>query len=486
MRFYSRLVLILVVLSCSDPIRENIVDPVAAPQIEMSAPVVDGGAILIEWRYLAEAGDLAEFQITRVTEGGSVVLSTLQATPAAGWQNASFRDSVYIAGVSVLYELRARDLGGGDELAFASDRIQVDGTILSVTPDNENLRIRLEWEREPPGTVGYEIIRTGTEGDSKILLTINDPGLHTFDDQPSVGNVFYQYEILTFLDSGAVKSDVVSGRLFGLTSSVPKSTGPAAERYLLLASAGTFAFAASGEPYVLTDGSPRSIGPPQSAAGTLSAAGLINSDPGFIFSVAGKNREGTEVHVSAFPGFIAPEITHVDPTVTRRWPSAGGSRTGVIWAGDANGKLLVYEGNELRVLSDSLVIENTVQLEAGEPVDIAYQSGSIWLAYSNRLITSNNTFLQEGVTSWQEIPLPLGVTVTSLSALYGDRLLILDGSTGTLHAVDLQGKSLITLAAIGPDLEKGDVLFFHRPNGEPEIQQIDGEGTIHWFLWPAD
>jgi len=45
----------VLIAACAGTERENIVDPVNAPTIEMSAPVLDGGTVLVAWRYLSEA-----------------------------------------------------------------------------------------------------------------------------------------------------------------------------------------------------------------------------------------------------------------------------------------------------------------------------------------------------------------------------------------------------------------------------------------------
>ena len=50
LKFCTFAFLLLLVVRCADSARENIVDPIVAPTIEMSTPVLDGETILIEWR----------------------------------------------------------------------------------------------------------------------------------------------------------------------------------------------------------------------------------------------------------------------------------------------------------------------------------------------------------------------------------------------------------------------------------------------------
>ena len=59
-------ILIVLALGCADAPRENIIDPVNVATIEVSTPVLDGGAVRVEWRYLNEGTDLTEFRIDRI------------------------------------------------------------------------------------------------------------------------------------------------------------------------------------------------------------------------------------------------------------------------------------------------------------------------------------------------------------------------------------------------------------------------------------
>ena len=52
MHFPRILIVVMIVISaCTNPTRNNLVDPAIAPAIELSDPVLDNGTVLIQWRY---------------------------------------------------------------------------------------------------------------------------------------------------------------------------------------------------------------------------------------------------------------------------------------------------------------------------------------------------------------------------------------------------------------------------------------------------
>jgi hypothetical protein len=104
-----------------------------------------------------------------------------------------------------------------------------------------------------------------------------------------------------------------------------------------------------------------------------------------------------------------------------------------------------------------------------------------WLAYSDHLVRSNDRFLSEGITSWTTVAIPLEFTITAISTLFSDKLLIYDGLSGKLHALNLEGDILMSWDALGQDLTKGDAVLFVRPNGNPLILQTDGRGFLSIF-----
>lgn len=106
-RIWSAL-LMFVIGACADPARDHALDPVTAPLIEMSDPVLQGGSVLISWRYFAEGNDLTELVVRKairegdrfsdlelggvLPEGGSQVARVGVSTGAPGWQTGSVLD----------------------------------------------------------------------------------------------------------------------------------------------------------------------------------------------------------------------------------------------------------------------------------------------------------------------------------------------------------------------------------------------------------
>ena len=136
--------------SCADSARENIVDPVVAPTIEMSDPVLDGGTILIEWRYLSEGNQLDAFRVTRLAEGSTAELGRVSAIlSGSDWKTGSLRDSVLIAGVQLTYRVTGI-LQSGRESSSASETFRVEGPGFGVLPyDQTTEAIRLRWSGLP-------------------------------------------------------------------------------------------------------------------------------------------------------------------------------------------------------------------------------------------------------------------------------------------------------------------------------------------------
>jgi hypothetical protein len=480
-------ILLLTMTACADANRDNSIDPINTPVVTLATPVFDAGTILLEWQYYTEGDDLVQFEVTRTSEGVSTSLGMVPITPAGpGWQDASLRDTAFVAGVDVEYRVLALNSGGAIT-ASSSGSIRIGGTILNLVRDAWNLQMQLTWSDEPSGTIGYEVLRNG-----EVIFTTNDPTVHTYDDTTVSGNTRYVYRLRTRLPGGRlIESDSNEGVLwlYEATSQRDQSTSPGS-RYIL--PEGTSQYGAlsltSPQAYSLSYGSD----PPSSTAMSIS---LPDSDPA-TWSVAELNHSNLAFRI-CITGLLDSGISFLnvyrslsgEPVRTEQWPSSGGSRTGVIWAGaEASGKTVFYEGTTLRVLDDDFKVADEVQIDTGEPIDIIYQAGSIWLAYPDRLVRSNNTFLSEGFTAWETVELPLGTTVTALTRLTGPSstphklaLVILDGMTAKLHAMSLDGEILLTWDAQGEELVKGDVSLFTPAIGIRRILQTDGKGTLHIY-----
>ena len=179
------------------------------------------------------------------------------------------------------------------------------------------------------------------------------------------------------------------------------------------------------------------------------------------------------------------------PIVVRSltWPSVGASRTGITYfGGSLADQILFFAGTTLRVLNlEFEVVEESV-IDSGEPVDIEYQDGSIWLAYPDRLVRSNPAGSLSEVTTWTDVPLSDGVMITAIHR-QGVRFVVLDGVAGTINIVDTDGIVLLSWDAMGPDLERGDLSVVEGVSRGDSgaarviIIQSDGAGRIHTFVW---
>ena len=126
--------LLALMTGCANHDRDNSFDPVNTPHLEMSTPVLDGGSILLQWRYLSEGDDLEKFRINRTAgvAGVNIGFVMVSSNSEPVWQTAIFRDSSLVGGVQVFYEV-AGILKSGVVRGTASGSITIPGTEFSVT-----------------------------------------------------------------------------------------------------------------------------------------------------------------------------------------------------------------------------------------------------------------------------------------------------------------------------------------------------------------
>ena len=70
LKFCTFAFLLLLISACADPVRDNALDPINSPVIDMREPVLDGGSVLIAWRYFADGDALTEFVVRKVAQQG--------------------------------------------------------------------------------------------------------------------------------------------------------------------------------------------------------------------------------------------------------------------------------------------------------------------------------------------------------------------------------------------------------------------------------
>jgi hypothetical protein len=472
---------------CAESVRENIVDPVNAPTVEMSAPVLDGGSILIEWRYLAEGSDLNEFRITKTVSNETVEVGRQAAQPEAAWQSASIRDSVLVADIEVTYRVTSL-LTGGAESTSASGKIRIEGPKLAVSVDPVSLMAVLSWSEPIPGTAGYEIVRKGDSTAETVYSTDDGAAGNYADPIPEDGKE-YVYELTTVLENGirltsrGVKAGVMVhvgvqsfgvGRLLLIGWSLGGAT-------VVLANGGSAStIHVLGSDHLPLQGL-------ESVAFALETLSLSPAHPdtgGIYLAGLEAGRVQLQHH-----DVVSSEVPVPDQVWglkrSTSFPTAGATSTGMSIV-DQGGQafLLVYSGATLRTVDGTLSVVEEITLSTGEPSDIAQKEGTVWLAYSDRLITG----LFDGSLAemtWEDVPIPTGVTLTGIEP-FRDGMILFDGVNAKFYLIELDGNVLASWDALGPNLGLGDIAdgpaTITEGRDERLVFQSDGSGQMHVFM----
>jgi hypothetical protein len=498
----------VLICACADSPRENIVDPVNAPTIEMSTPVLDGGSILIEWRYLSEGGTLSEFRVERIAGETMTNIGQLPAaaTSATDWQTVTLRDSLVVAGVQVTYVVSGI-LEGGATSTSASRTISILGTTFQIQSDPVRSVIDVTWSGEPSGTAGYRVSRRSVGEPASIVFSTDDPTVHDFEDSDLVGNVVYVYEVATLLQGGGemrtaeissgvythLKSFSVDSPLrpgkrtllpgsgviadVGIQVVVASNGGVRAAEYFMsippahLLTLGTSSIL-EAEPIELVDYDPISL----SAAIPVQSHQIIS--PPYALYISGLNENSTKSFLAAYQqsGGVS--------TLTKRldWAAMGGSKVSVT---GVEAQILMIAGRTVRILDTDFNVVEMSTLESEEPIDVAEYNSSVLLAYPDRILRSNPPGPWIEIVSWDTITVPLGMHISSV-ATWKDLILVLDSTNGSISVLDAEGRLVVAWDAMGSNLEGGDIVTT-RDNriadiGEWILYQSDGAGGVHMFL----
>lgn len=495
------LILLLIQLACADSPRENIVDPIVAPTIEMSDPVLEGGTILIEWRYLSEGSALAEFRITREARGEAFEVGRVQvaASNTPDWQTEALRDSLIVAGVEVTYRITGF-LSGGIESSSASGSITVPGTQFGkATVNPDLLEIELSWSDAPEGTVGYELLRSSDASDSELIFSTDDPQVQTYVDPLELGNTRYTYVLRTILQGGGViLSDAANAGVYTLFTTIRLDALAGIQRVLTFSQPagsstainlviGSSALIAGNN--VSEQQSREALNLSDVDFGSLSAATAtaahFSADQAYHFYVMGLNEAGNQQFLSAYDW----PATHI---ITNTIPTSTASRTGLTWFGGrlAN-RILSFAGATLRVFDHDLAVAEETLIAFDEPIDIDYQDGSIWLAYPDLLLKSNPVNHLSELTTWEPISIPAGSRVTAITR-FRDKIALLDGPNAKVHLMDGAGEILISWNAEGQDIEKGDIatqkdgIYLYQTDGNANVHFMRPEGSTFEEIFGAD
>ena len=492
-------ILIVLALGCADAPRENIIDPVNVATIEVSTPVLDGGAVRVEWRYLNEGTDLTEFRIDRIFtefEQGfepipvevvtEVARVSASRTSGSDWRAESFRDTAFITGVNVTYRISGLLSDGSVRTNASSGVINVPGTFLNPVFGNAtDLVLMLNWEDVPSGVAGFQVLRTQPGGEPELIFASDDRALRTYVDPIQVGNVTYAYQVVSLLEGGgAMHSTPKKGGLFEVVASDDPIRPRRLGESIIISARGEenlesvsihvsqdemFASLDAGfsatQGIIAANGGDYDAGSLSGSFAILDTQQLDDQFRPHFYHIAGFDANGSEAFLDVYERFW-------DVHETMRWPATG-TRTAMAHFG--RNHLLLSAGDLLRLLSDSLKVEEQVILADGEPLDIEYQSGSIWLAYEDRLLKSNSTEDLAGISDWERLPIPTGIKIQTIS-LFRDDMIVLDSVNRKVYLVGDDGSVRLTWDTIGVN-PVADVI-----GANNRLVQVDANFVGHLIL----
>jgi hypothetical protein len=493
-RLVAGIATIVMVYSCADSARENVLDPVNTPVSEMDAPVLDDGAVLIAFRYIVQRATPSTLTIRRVIDTSSDVIATIPVAPNAGddWAEVTYRDSAIVAGVPVEYQVIFLSEAGGEQV-LASGRLTIPGTRLLISVDTDILGIRLAWEGAPSGRTGYRVLRRAGDGIYESVFVTEDGSVASFLDEKVDANVEYEYVIETLLGSGSFRSSAIRKGLLTYAETVPLST-PGRVTNTYLSGSGTVGHQIHRLTY--TDAGLLYVddvwNTPTNEVVSISLAGSPVPESLSFVGVPFRAGNQDQFYISGYDGTVVFLAAWSDGSGGWRagfirdvveWPETDVRSTGQCVFGTMIGaeKLLLYAGRTIRSIDAGLQVVGEHELQEA-PIDIEYVAGSIWLAYADHLVKSNAVDDLASVTSWEMIPAPSG-TITRMCRLKEDKLIILDGVAGQMHVVDTAGSWLKMWDAVGTGLEKGDVAY--RPSTD-QVSQSDGAGHVHVYNVQGD
>lgn len=473
----------LLALACSNPSRDNVFDTINTPELEMEDPVLTEDGIIIAWRFRSE-GSLS-FRVSRTVDGQTAAVEQVTANGGTDWQNASVTDRMLFGG-EVAY--RVTSIVGGTESVSVSKGIRIDAPALRVSDlKAEEVYIELSWDAPPVGTTRYHLVRYGPAESMSVLLDTDDTSIRIFRDTPASGltaSVHYTYVLETTIRGAALLSNRTSAALLRAFADYPIEVGSRTILFTVeneINSSGVITVHPDrvstkrfrGLSSTVDNGLPVDIH--DYSVPSVSAAGALGPHAGRLtqFYVGWIDSRGDSARLSSY----ARTVEHIDEQTfhqqTVSWPSSGGSRTGVCHFGAV--KLLFFEGTVLRELNG--LYEVMGQLAIEEPIDILNTAGSIWLAYPDRLVRSNEVTSLDQVRTWESVPLPEGMTIQAIEG-FRQKIIVLDAESATLTLMDRDGQVLLSWPAPGTGLKAGDLAV------HPELAVSLGAGGRYYEFEP--
>lgn len=496
--------LLLAGLSCAEPTRENLVDPVAAPTLEAGEVSVDGGSIVIEWRYADEGGAIEAFVVERIVREQTIPIERMPASsaPRAEFQSISFRDSTVVSGVRVRYRVTAILSSGSPGPSVVTSSILIEGSAFDPPiSDPDRVLIELSWREVPPDAAGFDVFRQFGEEQEELVFSTDDPTVGSFEDTDLVGNRAYAYRLVTRLQGGGtLVSEARTASLFkerfsynlDLAGAVRTFVTRGVDRGGFEPTVRVVRISEQDARYAVVINSPSGSGnPAESAEGLTFAPWLGDYDPRSVnvaggslaqfeedqrhLFVSGLDASGSGLFLAVY-GRTDSAYWPFDTDTLLTWPSSGAGRTGV--ALFAHKHTILYGGSVLRELGPDLEVLETLDTGLEEPIDIEYVGGTVWLAYEDRLLRSNEVTSLGEIVSWSEVGLSEPGTITAITR-FRDRLLILDGSNAKVQLADLDGRIRLSWDALGRDLSGGDIAA----SGKDQwVYQSDGTGQVYFFI----
>jgi len=417
---------------------------------------------------------------------------------ALDWKTLSYRDTNVVAGVAVWYRVTSVLSGGSESTSATSVVFMMPGTALSsIEVDADNLLVELTWRKPSEGAVGFEVSRRAGDSAAEVIFTTDDLSVRSFTDTDISGGLVYEYELTTLLgDQSRVRSETLEAPIFRLLKSGSFSNQGVDDTFRLVRD-NPQVFSLRGFGGVVARGqSLRYTAMDVNGSGVfyltpITADEIPHSDlspTSFSLERPSVDRRQSGSAVYLYMGALVPsgaesfvEVATSAETGTvltkYRWPASNATRTGLVVFG---GKVLFFAGSDLRLLDESTfeVLEETT-ISEGEPIDVEYVDGSIWLVYPDHLLKGDATQSLPNIV-WDTLMMPDDVTVTRTTN-FRDKLLVLDGVNAKLHLFDSTGQLRISWDAHGADVIRGDIAV---PIDKSAILQSDGKGDV--FLFDPD
>lgn len=495
-------IILTLVIGCGSPDHSNPLDPTNQPVIEMEDPVLEDGGVVIRWRYFLSGSSTAEFRVRRTADDVTVTIGRVSVAPGSvsTWKSGSLTDSTVVAGTRVSYSVEAVDKDR-TVTAAASRQFELAGVALTVLRHHEDLVLDLTWSRPPPGTIGFRVLRSIDGGDEETLIETSETSMSSYRDSISIGNVPHTYVLESLLSSDVVvRSSRETAMLFEFEPSTWQAGdgGRGFDRYELINGwgfgLGTSSASMSLWPCIQDElnCTAREYDVPidDYLPLSLNFAPAYPGSGAFAHVAVGSSLDGSRAFLVAQPeggaildanGGLIDFVTY--PAVDRvDWPSEAPGRLLVTWAGDFGqsntSAILVREGGEILIFDEQLERRGQFAMPGGDPVDMDYADGAIWLAYQDHLIRSRVDPLSDPVPGpWERVDLPAGTSVTAITRFRNNKLVVLDGTNSKLLVFDESDRLRLTLDAPGQRLDSGDVIWAWSSTGH-WLRVRDGEGDV--------